>query len=79
MKKKNLKSLKLNKKSISNLASQEIIGAAVSSGDSGAVVCTNYSMFNSCATVCHTDFCETNNLCPTDVVCNFTKPPVCVI
>ncbi|WP_046757499.1 hypothetical protein [Kordia jejudonensis] len=64
MKKKNLKSLHLNKKSISNLLSNEVKGARLDdSGGSGGIVCTNYSMFNSCQTICHSDFCETKFAC----------------
>ena len=48
MKKKNLQALRLNKKSISNLKSEKIIGAADNDvpSNSGGITCTNYSMFN---------------------------------
>ncbi|MGH1383616.1 class I lanthipeptide [Kordia sp.] len=66
MKKKNLNSLSLNKKSISNLTSGKVGGVLPiedDSGTSGGIVCTNYSMFNSCQTICYSDLCETKIAC----------------
>ena len=71
MKKKSLKSLSLNKNSISNLDHQLQGGKDVdTSGGMGClnyteqVTCVNYTIFNSCADVCATGLCETKLACP---------------
>lgn len=71
MKKKSLKSLSLNKNSISSLDHQ--LQGGKNDDTSGGMSCLNYTeqvtcvtptIFNSCADVCATGLCETKLACP---------------
>ena len=55
MKKRNLKTLNLNKNSVSSLDSHAIVGGT---DDSCAASCTNYSDFASCNGICYSFLCD---------------------